>query len=165
MKKRSHLLRRGQPGFSLVELVIAVAIVGLLASAAMPMVELKLKREKESGLRSSLRDIRKALDAYKAAASAGRIRISPGGSGYPATLADLAVGVEDSANPGGAKLYFLRRIPRDPLNDDPNTASEDTWGKRSFDSPPNAPRDGRDVFDVYSKSPATGMNGIPYGEW
>jgi len=88
-----------------------------------------------------------------------------GESGYPRRLADLVEGVEDQKNPKKERIYFLRRIPRDPLASDPNQAPADTWGKRSYASPPNEPAEGEDVFDVYSLSTATGINGRPYREW
>lgn len=152
-------------GFSLVELLVSAAILGLLATVAMPMVELTAKREKEHGLRVALRDIRTAIDAYKTAASAGKITLLPGQSGYPPTLSELINGVTDATNPNGPKLYFLRRVPRDPFYSDLKVAAIDTWGKRSYDSPPNAPHAGDDVFDVYSLSTQTGLNGVAYSEW
>lgn len=152
-------------GFSLVELMVAAAIVGLLATVAVPVVELTVKRNKEHALRLALREIRSGLDAYKAAAAAGRIAQAPGDNGYPPSLMDLVSGVADASNPAGPRLYFLRRLPRDPLHPDAKLAAADTWGLRSFDSPPNAPRAGRDVFDVHSQSVASGLNGVPYAEW
>jgi general secretion pathway protein G len=152
-------------GFSLVELLVSAAILGLLATVAMPMVELTAKREKEHNLRVALRDIRAAIDAYKTAASAGKITLLPGQSGYPPTLSELINGVTDATNPNGPKLYFLRRLPRDPFYPDMTTPAIDTWGKRSYASPPDAPHAGDDVFDVYSQSTLTGLNGVPYSEW
>jgi len=152
-------------GFSLVELLVAAAILGLLATVAMPVVELTNKREKEHDLRLALRDIRRAIDAYKTAASGGKIKLVPGQSGYPPTLSELVNGVTDATNPDGPKLYFLRHVPRDPFYPDATTSAIDTWGKRSYDSPPDAPRAGDDVFDVYSLSTQKGLNGVPYSEW
>ena len=152
-------------GFTLIELVITVAIVAILASVALPLNELVVQRSKEQDLRRALREIREAIDAYKDASDEGRIMKKVGESGYPRRLADLAEGVEDQKNPKKERIYFLRRVPRDPFASDPNQASADTWGKRSYASPPNEPAEGEDVFDVYSLSTATGINGRPYREW
>lgn len=152
-------------GFSLIELLVSAAILGLLATVAMPMAELTKKREKEHQLRLALRDIRQAIDAYKVASSTGKIALLPGQSGYPPSLVELVGGVTDASNPNGSKLYFLRRIPRDPFYADQATPAIDTWGKRSYDSPPDSPREGNDVFDVYSTSTQSGLNGVPYKEW
>jgi general secretion pathway protein G len=153
-------------GFTLIELVITVAIVAVLASVAMPLNELVVQRAKEQDLRRALRELRDGIDAYKQAADEGRIKINKasGESGYPKKLEDLVAGVEDQLNPKKQRIYFLRRIPRDPLAPEALAAAE-TWGKRSYASPPEEPRDGDDVFDVFSLSTATGINGRPYKEW
>lgn len=156
---------RHSAGFSLIELLAAAAIMGILAAVAVPVIETTVRREKERELRQALRDIRSAIDAYKFATASGHIATKPEDSGYPGSLLDLVVGVEDHANKNGAKLYFLRRIPRDPFAADLSVPPADTWGKRSFDSPPDAPHEGADVFDVYSTSTLTGMNGQAYREW
>lgn len=156
---------RAVRGFTLIELVVTVAIVGILAAGAFPLAELGAQRMRESELRQSLRQIRAALDAYKDAYDAGRIEQIAGASGYPPNLATLVGGVRDVTDPGGARIYFLRRIPRDPFHPDARVAAERTWGKRSYASPPEAPREGADVFDVYSLSNRVGLNGIPYREW
>ena len=88
-----------------------------------------------------------------------------GDSGYPRTLQVLIDGVEDAKSPTGSKMYFLRRVPRDPFYPDPSVPAAQTWGKRTYASPPDAPREGDDVFDVYSLSPGTGLNGVRYREW
>jgi general secretion pathway protein G len=152
-------------GFTLIELVITVAIVAILASVAMPLNELVVQRAKEQDLRRSLREIREAIDAYKQASDEGRILKRVGESGYPRKLDELVAGVEDQKSPKKERIYFLRRVPRDPLANDPSLAPIDTWGKRSYASPPDDPKEGEDVFDVFSLSRATGINGRPYREW
>lgn len=158
-------MKRAGAGFTLIEMVVTVAIVGLLAATAMPLAELAARREQESELRVALRQIRNALDAYKAAYDAKRIENRIGASGYPASLAVLVEGVPDVSNPAGRRIYFLRRVPRDPFHPDAKLAADKTWGKRSYASPPQAPREGADVFDVFSLSERIGLNGVPYREW
>jgi general secretion pathway protein G len=152
-------------GFTLIELVITVAIVAVLASVALPLNELTAQRAKEQDLRRALREIRTALDAYKQASDDGRIVKRVGESGYPKRLEELAEGVEDQKNPKKERIYFLRRIPRDPLASDANASAADTWGKRSYASPPDDPKEGDDVFDVYTLAAGVGLNGRPYREW
>src|SRR5882724_10490495 len=155
---------RGQ-GFTLIELVITVAIVALLASVALPVSELAVQRTKEQELRRTLRQIREAIDLHKQASDEGRIQKSVGDSGYPKKLEDLAEGVDDQKNPKKVKIYFLRRIPRDPLNTDPTLSAAASWGKRSYASPPDDPREGDDVSDVFSLAAGKGINGQPYRDW
>jgi general secretion pathway protein G len=152
-------------GFTLIELVITLAIIGLLATAAMPLAQLVAQREKEADLRTALRDIRTAIDAYRVAAQTGHIKQELGASGYPPDLKSLYAGVEDVSSEKKVNLYFLRRVPRDPFFPDANVAAEETWGLRSYQSPPEDPQPGDDVFDVYSQSGSKGLNGIPYREW
>ena len=152
-------------GFTLIELVITVAIVALLASVALPVSELAVQRTKEQELRRTLRQIREAIDAHKQASDEGRIRRSVGDSGYPKKLEDLAEGIDDQRSPKKEKIYFLRRIPRDPFNTEPALSAAATWGKRSYASPPDDPREGEDVFDVFSLAAGKGINGQPYREW
>ena len=153
-------------GFTMIELVVTVAIVALLATAVIPSAQLVFQREREAELRSSLRILRTAIDAYKKAADDGRVKKDADKSGYPPDLQTLVDGVEDARNPKpGIMIYFLRRIPRDPLWPDVTTAAADTWGLRSYASPTDDPQPGDDVFDVYSRSGKTGLNGVPYREW
>jgi len=152
-------------GFTLIELVVAVAIVSILAAAALPMNELVVQRAKEQDLRRALRDIRTAIDAHKQASDDGRIVKKMGESGYPKKLEELAEGVEDQKSPKRDKIYFLRRIPRDPFATDSALSDAATWSKRSYASPPDDPREGEDVFDVYTTAAGKGINGRPYREW
>lgn len=152
-------------GFTLIELVVTMAIVGILASIAVPLAELGAQRAKEQELRSALRQIREAIDAYKRAVDDGIILRSVDASGYPKTLDVLAGGVVDAKSPAGARLYFLRRLPRDPFYPEAGAPAADTWGKRAYASAPDAPQEGEDVFDVYSTSTKPGLNGVPYREW
>jgi general secretion pathway protein G len=140
-----NALRQG--GFSFVELLVTLAIISVLASIVYPMAELRQQRQREQELRIALREIRSALDAYKQAGDEGRI--SRG----------------DLKDPARRKLYFLRRVPRDPMFPDPNAPAHLTWLQRSYASAPDRPTEGADVFDVFSKSDGVGLNGIPYKEW
>lgn len=151
-------------GFTLIELVVTVAIVALLASVAMPMVELTQKRQREQELRAALREIRGAIDAYKTAYDEGRIARKVQASGYPPTLSTLVDGVEDARSPDKRRIYFLRRLPPDPMQRDAVEPAE-SWGKRSYASPRTAPEEGDDVYDVYSRAEGSGLNGRPYREW
>ena len=146
-------------GFTFIELVVTVAIVAILASVALPLHELVAQRAKEQDLRRALREIREAIDAYKDAADEGRIEKRANASGYPPRLAALVEGVPDQKSPRKERIYFLRRLPADPLTEDGR------WGLRSYASPPTDPAEGEDVFDVYSLAPGTGINGRPYREW
>jgi len=142
-----------------------VAIIAILASVAMPLNELVVRRAKEQDLRRALQEIRTAIDDYKQASDEGRVQKRVGESGYPRRLEDLVQGVEDQKSADKRMMYFLRRIPRDPLASEPSLPAAATWGKRSYASPPDDPREGDDVFDVYSLSTGTGINGRPYREW
>jgi general secretion pathway protein G len=153
------------PGFTLIELLVTLAIISILAAVAFPLSEMSVRRGKEKDLREALWQIRTAIDAYRRAVDDGRILRSPDQSGYPPTLVTLVEGVTDARDPASRKIYFLRRIPRDPMSENTHVPPAQSWGKRSYESPPDAPREGKDVFDVYSISKSIGLNGVPYREW
>lgn len=157
--------RKLSAGFTLIELVITVAIVAILASVALPLNELVVQRGKEQELRRALREVREAIDAHKQAADEGRVLKKVGESGYPKRLQDLVEGVDDQRDPNKSKIFFLRRIPRDPLSNDEQLSAAETWGKRSYASPPDEPKEGEDLFDIYTLAPGKGINGRAYREW
>ena len=156
---------RGCRGFTLVELLVVVAIMALLATIAMPLSELAQRRTQEEELRRSLREIRDALDQYKRLVDAGHIQRAVGAAGYPASLQELAGGVTDALSPQGARIYLLRSLPRDPFAPADVANAVDTWSTRAYASPPEDPQAGSDVFDVHSKSSALGSNGVAYRAW
>lgn len=159
MQARNHLT-----GFTFIELMVTLAILGILASATYPMAKLAYQRNKEHELKQNLRQIRMAIDAYKQAADEGQIAKSTTSSGYPLNLESLVNGVTNARDPEHHNIYFLSHLPRDPFADF-NLSPADTWAKRSYASPPDKPEEGNDVFDIYSKSTKVGINGIPYNEW
>lgn len=158
-------------GFTLIELIVTVAILAILASSAMPMVQMSVQRNKENQLRTNLRQIRLALDAYKLATDEGRIKKSIDESGYPPNLSSLVLGVKDEKSADDTKIKFLRNIPLDPMtpvdgdllanNNEPIS----NWGLRSYKSDAINPVSGDDVYDIYSKSEQIGINGVPYAQW
>ena len=156
---------RATQGFTLIELVVAVAIVGVLAWMTVPLLEVAMQRQKEAELRLALRQIRGALDAYRQAVVDKRVEAAADASGYPPTLERLVEGVPDITKPDRRPIYFLRRLPRDPFAGDSNASAGDTWGKRSYASAPDEPKEGDDVFDVFSRSEKVGLNGVRYREW
>lgn len=151
-------------GFTLIEMIITLVILGVLATAVFPMGKLAVQRHKEQELRHALQQIRTAIDAYKQAADEGRIVRSSDDAGYPKKLEALVDGVDNAKDPRSGKIYFLRQIPRDPFADE-SLSDAATWAKRSYASPPDRPAEGEDVFDIHSKSSSFGINGIPYKEW
>jgi len=151
-------------GFTLIEMLVVLAIMALLAGAARPLLELTVQRSKETELRHALRTLRTGIDAYKRAAEMGQVATRADGSAYPPTLDALVNGVPDVRSPAAKKIYFLRRLPRDPFAD-PALSAEQTWGLRASDTPPDNPSPGRDVFDVYSLSERKALDGTRYRDW
>ena len=152
-------------GFTLIEMLVTVAIVGLLSTIAFPMLELAERRSNERELREALRLIRTALDSYKQAVDEGRIVEDTKGTGYPPSLDILVSGVADAKSPSrDKKIYFLRKIPRDPVGQVAQGGAAE-WALRSYASSPNDPQPGADIFDIHSRSLATGLNGVAYKDW
>ncbi|HOY87903.1 MAG TPA: prepilin-type N-terminal cleavage/methylation domain-containing protein [Methylotenera sp.] len=152
-------------GFTLIELLVSLVLLSLIISAAAPVLQLSAKRNKEQELKKSLWQIRDAIDAYKQAVDDGLIKKTIGDTGYPQSLLVLVAGVENIQDPNKKKIYFLRRIPRDPFATDDSLPADATWGKRSYASSFETPSEGDDVYDVNSKSHEVGINNQPYSEW
>ncbi len=152
-------------GFTLIELLVTLAILGVLTTMTVPIAQVARQRSQEQELHSALKEIRLALDAYQRASNDGRISKPIGGSGYPKELDVLVEGVPDQRDPKRNKIFFIRRIPRDPMNPDTSVSESDSWGLRSYASEADDPRPGDDVYDIYSTSKKIGLNGVPYNKW
>jgi len=158
-------------GFTFIELVITLALVGLLSMFALPLYEMTTTRLKESELRQALRTIRAGIDAYKAATDAGTLKREVGQSGYPPSLAELTdplemVGKRDlNGSISTQRLVILRQLPRDPFNTDPTVSAEETWNTRAYASRPDDPQPGEDVFDISSQSTKSALDGTKYSDW
>jgi len=158
-------LRLAAGGFTMIELLVVMAILGILAAAVMPLGETMLVAQRERELRQSLWEIRNAIDEYKRAMSAGTMPPLIEASGYPPNLQALVDGVPDPRAQGqGRTLYFLRKVPRDPMAD-PRVPAAQTWRLRSYASSATDPRPGVDVYDVHSSSDATALDGSLYAKW
>ena len=156
MISRRRIRRKGERGLTLVELVVTVAILAILASAAVPLARFKIKREKERELRYDLWTMRDAIDHYKDAADRGAFQTKVDSQNYPPDLQTLVDGIDVQ----GKKVRFLRHIPVDPMT------GKTEWGMRSMqDDPTSDSFGGQSVFDVYSKSQGTALDGTKYSDW
>jgi len=160
MKVTTHSRRptvRPKQGFTLMELIVAATILSILTMMALPLAQLTIKREKEKELRRALWEMRDAIDQYKDQADRGAFQTKVDSGGYPPDLETLVKGVEAQ---GGKKLRFLRSIPIDPM-----TKGKE-WGLRSMqDDPDSNSWGGQSVFDVYTKSEGTALDGTKYKDW
>ena len=163
MSRASRERRALDPGFSFVELLIVTALIGILASAVMPLAHVAMQRTREVELRRTLRELRTAIDHYKDAADQGMIaatELKLGNEGYPPTLAVLVEGVRAAGDATDRKLKFLRRVPIDPI-----TGSKE-WGMRSYQDGSDARTwGGQNVFDVFTTSDGTALDGTKYKDW
>jgi general secretion pathway protein G len=156
-------MTNNQHGFTLLEVVMVSAILIILAATVLPLVQVTSQRQREAELRRSLREMRTAIDKFKDAVDQGLIpttELEPGSEGYPPDLDTLVEGVSAANDASGRKLKFLRRVPIDPM-----TKSAD-WGKRAYqDRPDSSSWGGKNVFDVYTTSTGTGLDGTKYKDW
>lgn len=154
----SALARKRQGGFTLAELVMVAALISLLSMMVLPVAKFTVKRRKETELRLALRQMRTAIDEYKRLSDQGMIPVKLGTEGYPEELEILVEGVELVGQ--NTKRRFLRRIPRDPMTND------EEWGLRSYQDEPDSTSWGRqNVYDVYSLSDGTALDGTEYKDW
>lgn len=154
-----------EKGLTLIELVIVVAIIGILASAVAPLANLSKKRAKEFELKRSLRILRSGIDKYKKAYDNKNIDNEIGRSGYPESFLELIEGVRDIKDPNGRMIYFLRRLPRDPMSTNEFIPPEETWEIRAYDNEPDDFSGGEDIYDIRSSSDNIALNGTAYKEW
>lgn len=158
-------IQAGVRGFTIIELLVVMAVLGILAAAIMPLGETLLTAQRERDLRLALREIRGAIDDYKRAVDQGSVTTASGESGYPANLKVLVEGTPDTRPQGRGRMqYFLRQIPRDPFAD-ARLPAEQTWRLRSYASSPNKPVAGADVYDIHSSSDGIALDGTPYAKW
>lgn len=157
---------KGHPnasGYTFIELIIVTTIILILASAVQPLAKVAIQRQKEAELRRGLREMREAIDRFKDAADNQLIpstELKPGSEGYPPDLETLVVGVSAANDASGRKLKFLRRVPVDPM-----TGSME-WGMRAYQDKPDSTRwGGQNVYDVFSTSAGTGLDGTKYKDW
>ena len=150
-------------GYTFIELIIVTTIILILASAVQPLVRVTIQRQKESELRRELREMRDAIDKFKEAADAQMIpatELKPNSEGYPPDLESLVEGVSVANDATGRKLKFLRRVPIDPMT------GTDEWGLRSYQDKPDTTRwGGQNVFDVFTTSQGTAIDGTKYRDW
>jgi general secretion pathway protein G len=156
---RSQKRFRAEVGMTLLELIIACSILLVLSAAALPIAKYSVIRQKETELRRDLREIKDAIDRYKDAADRNQIRVEIGSEGYPPDLETLVKGVQLGAG-SDRKIRFLRKIPVDPMT------GRAEWGLRAVqDDPDSTSWGGKNVFDVYSKSRGTALDGTKYSDW
>jgi general secretion pathway protein G len=155
--------RDSSGGYTFVELLVVVTILLILASAVLPLAQVTSQRQREAELRRSLREVRTAIDKFKDAVDTGQIAttdVKPGSEGYPSDLETLVEGVTAANDATGRKLKYLRRIPSDPMT------NSNEWGLRSYqDKPDSTSWGGQNVFDIYSKSDGTALDGTKYRDW
>ena len=152
----------GERGFTFIEMIVVTTILLVLASTVMPLAQVTMQRQREADLHRALREMRTALDKFKDAVDQGLIpstELEPANEGYPPDLETLVDGVSVANDASGRKLKFLRRIPVDPM-------TRDEWGMRSYqDDPDSKSWGGQNVFDVYTKSEGTALDGTKYQDW